>query len=372
MPEIEFTDNQVIIKIPKAVLVLTKAQFIEALRQGKAYRRHNEQRRRSNRIQTDEKGCQVPIVNGRGESSDNTAIKEEHLEVILQTWTRASKAILKRWNNYAYRTFFYLDLNSGSGLYSDIQDRNKPLEPLRGSPLIFLDAARDTALPCEVTLCERNKVAAVELRQNIVTRYQDARIDPNGDDDWDHRYYAGRYNLLQPVAFMDDFPIRSHLISASYDDIFDQFLARLMDVQGNRPTLCQPFGMVYSDENGTKQPWDFFREIAQRFPKIDILIHIGATGHKRSLSSPYVPRVDQPIDTIINSIDKTYWLVREPYTRQQWTFLLGTNWSSFPMFKKQGFWPHQSPQGKKFLYDVSVILHQEDHPINEGHEEVIV
>lgn len=37
--EIAFEDGQVIIPLPKAVLVLTRAQFIEALRRGKAWRR---------------------------------------------------------------------------------------------------------------------------------------------------------------------------------------------------------------------------------------------------------------------------------------------------------------------------------------------
>jgi hypothetical protein len=36
---IQFIDNQVIIPIPKAILVLTRAQFIQALRRGKSYRR---------------------------------------------------------------------------------------------------------------------------------------------------------------------------------------------------------------------------------------------------------------------------------------------------------------------------------------------
>jgi hypothetical protein len=43
MAEIEFSGNQVIIRIQKAILVLTKAQFIEALRHGKAYRRRQNQ-----------------------------------------------------------------------------------------------------------------------------------------------------------------------------------------------------------------------------------------------------------------------------------------------------------------------------------------
>ena len=39
MPEIEFVGNQVLIPIPKALLVLTKEEFLRALTRGKAYRR---------------------------------------------------------------------------------------------------------------------------------------------------------------------------------------------------------------------------------------------------------------------------------------------------------------------------------------------
>jgi hypothetical protein len=50
MPDIEFVDNHVIIQIPKALLVLTRAQFIEALRHGKAYRRREQLEKRMEAI----------------------------------------------------------------------------------------------------------------------------------------------------------------------------------------------------------------------------------------------------------------------------------------------------------------------------------
>jgi hypothetical protein len=46
MADIEVVDHQYVIRLPKMVLVLTKAQFIEALRQGKAYRRRERQAQR--------------------------------------------------------------------------------------------------------------------------------------------------------------------------------------------------------------------------------------------------------------------------------------------------------------------------------------
>jgi len=39
MIEIQIIDGQVIVTLPKAVLVLTRQEFIQALRRGKAWRR---------------------------------------------------------------------------------------------------------------------------------------------------------------------------------------------------------------------------------------------------------------------------------------------------------------------------------------------
>jgi hypothetical protein len=46
MADVEFSENQVIVRIPKAVLVLTKQEFLRALQRGKAYRRREQQKRR--------------------------------------------------------------------------------------------------------------------------------------------------------------------------------------------------------------------------------------------------------------------------------------------------------------------------------------
>jgi hypothetical protein len=46
MPDIEFVDNQVLIRIPKALLVLTKQEFLQALKRGKAYRRREQRAKR--------------------------------------------------------------------------------------------------------------------------------------------------------------------------------------------------------------------------------------------------------------------------------------------------------------------------------------
>jgi hypothetical protein len=37
--DVEFIDNQVLIRIPKAILILTKQEFFQALKRGKTYKR---------------------------------------------------------------------------------------------------------------------------------------------------------------------------------------------------------------------------------------------------------------------------------------------------------------------------------------------
>jgi hypothetical protein len=54
--EIMFENNQVIIPIPKAVLVMTWQQFIEALKRGKAYRRAQQRSARVKPIEGDKRG----------------------------------------------------------------------------------------------------------------------------------------------------------------------------------------------------------------------------------------------------------------------------------------------------------------------------
>ena len=54
--EIVFQEGQVIIPIPKAVLVMTRQQFIEALKRGKTYRRAQERSARVAPIEGDHRG----------------------------------------------------------------------------------------------------------------------------------------------------------------------------------------------------------------------------------------------------------------------------------------------------------------------------
>lgn len=48
-------------------------------------------------------------------------------------------------------------------------------------------------------------------------------------------------------------------------------------------------------------------------------------------------------------IGKKAWLIREPFGKHQWSFILGVNWEEFPEFKKIGFHKTSSTQGQNIL-----------------------
>ena len=55
--DISFEGDQVIVQVPKAVLVMTRQQFIEALRRGKAYRRREALAQRLTKSAQDQRGA---------------------------------------------------------------------------------------------------------------------------------------------------------------------------------------------------------------------------------------------------------------------------------------------------------------------------
>jgi hypothetical protein len=56
---------------------------------------------------------------------------------------------------------------------------------------------------------------------------------------------------------------------------------------------------------------------------------------------------------LIRDVPKRYWLIREPYYQHQWTFLIGTNWDTFPDFSRHGFVTIDSPHGREIMRLIS-------------------
>ena len=60
--------------------------------------------------------------------------------------------------------------------------------------------------------------------------------------------------------------------------------------------------------------------------------------------------------TYVNKIDKKCWLIREPYGKQQWSFLLGTYGDIFDDYKKYEFYRIDSEEGKDIFYLLNTTL----------------
>jgi len=95
----------------------------------------------------------------------------------------------------------------------------------------------------------------------------------------------------------------------------------------------QQYGLAYFDNDNLRFCHELAKTITACRPKIDLLFYFGATNDKR------VQKANGESQTLINKmtdIGKDVWLIKEPVSRMQRTFLLGTN-GKFGSWKKEGW-----------------------------------
>jgi len=240
--------------------------------------------------------------------SDYTSYKQLHLGVILKTHLRICQAILTRKPEWSRREYHYFDLNAGPGLYL-YQD-----EFIKGSPLLFCEAWRTIAIPCQAHFFEINDSLRTELiwhLRNFMDHHPEMAFSFLGD----HRKFLPCY--------------------------FDE-----ADAQKPR----KKFGLVYSDPTGQLPPFNLLARMfkGKSYSTLDVLIYLSATNIKRQLFA-YGCKLNQRLEDLLQAIPKKYWIVREPCGRHQWTFLLGTNWTNFPIFETLGFHRIDSAIGKSII-----------------------
>ena len=233
-------------------------------------------------------------MNGYG-TSPSTATKDKHFKEILNTHMTISKSIMSRYD-WAIKKYYYFDLNAGPGI--DHKGR-------KGSPKIFLDAAIDKRLPFEAYFFEIEKPTATILR-----------------------HHAQGLGKVMEGNHHDTFPPLFNEIVSPYT-----------------------FGLVYSDETGKVPPFNLLSECfsCPGFARIDVLIYIASANVKRALKRNNT-RHFMRLSALIKLIDKKQWIIREPQDKHQWTFLIGSNWPSFPAFEKLGFYRIESARGKEIMH----------------------
>jgi len=243
--------------------------------------------------------------NGVG-ASEYTRYKQQHLNQILRTHLRICSGILKAHNGWANEQYHYFDLNAGPGIY--LHDG----EIIKGSPLVFLEEQKAIDMKCHGVFFE---------------------IDD-----------SHRTRLIHNVADYADKPGLSFAFHGNHE----KFLPCYFPSPQKRAKRV--FGLVYSDPTGSNPPFELLQSMLECkcFSTLDVLLYFSATNYKRQLMAPACPLAER-LNEVLGGINKKHWIVREPYGRHQWTFLIGTNWTKFPEFKQVGFHRIDRPEGEKIL-----------------------
>jgi len=239
----------------------------------------------------------MPILNNVGIST-NTPTKQQDFRSVLSLHLKITQAVLNK-HQWTDDTYYYFDLTAGPGKYTDGKTC------IVGSPLIFLNLTYK--MKRHALMVEKNFENYLSLSSYAKTadcRYGDSRlILPN----W-----------LQTESHKQDDGVK--------------------------------YGLCYVDPTGDPPPFEMLADASHhnQFTRIDILMYLSATNIKRWRMNPKLSYNTSLIDALCN-IDKKHWIIREPKSQHQWTFLLGTNWNAFPPYKNRGFHRVRSKQGQEIL-----------------------
>jgi three-Cys-motif partner protein len=244
----------------------------------------------------------MPVLNCVG-FSDSTSVKQNDFEIIIKTHIKAAclGIIGKADNSWAGNSYLYFDMNAGPGFYNGIS----------GSPIIFLnEAAKYDRTLFDVFLFESNELNFQQLKENIANCHYPKNIN---------------IRILNTDSSSD---ILKHVPSKGFPK----------------------YGLIYSDPTGQVPPFETLAKISNitQCKKIDIVVNFAATTIKRIRGS-HVCSESQTLKDYLSKINKQHWMVREPNSRHQWSFVIGSNWKDFPAFKKQDFHGIESKRGSSIF-----------------------
>jgi three-Cys-motif partner protein len=226
-----------------------------------------------------------------------TAQKNEDFQYILHLHIKITRATLYR-NPWASKRYHYFDITAGPG----------GGQFGLGSPLIFMGEIGLAEIPYQAVFIDQDERACERLTTALSPYMSQGRIS----------VHCGNH----------------HEILKKY--IFD-----------GRPDNKQ-FGLIYDDPSGQIPSFDLLADFATCHHRIDILVYVSSTNIKRQYHCNLCS-CNLRLDEYIKRIPKRVWLIREPQGCHQWTFLIGTNWDSFPAFKNKGFYYIDSPEGQAIL-----------------------
>lgn len=244
----------------------------------------------------------MPVENGLGWSEEWTPEKQRLFGSIVKIHLMMSNRAMQNWGQKRY---YYFDLHAGVGIHSEYGD---------GSPLIFARTANEfrnshpgfiysgLAVECNRESCEK-------LIENI-------------DDQW---FMAARHG--------DNRIVLSEYSSDSYRNAF---------------------GLVYCDPtNPSQMPFVELANFFKYWQRADLLIALSATQIKRAKKST--------LENYLSEIRRTKknWMVREPFSCFQWTFIYGTN-GPIPEWHKEGFYSIDTKAGQNIFSKLNKPKGEED------------
>lgn len=271
-------------------------------------------------------------INGSYGFSENTPLKQKHLAELMHAMFPAIRSIMKR-QDWALKDWAtYIDMTAGPGYYPEFN--------LRGSPLIAIDTAYETGLALNSWLFEQDAQTYEHLLENLEAR---TGLFLERSDD------SIRRAFLCDGRQKDPSEMGITVMNQSYEIGLPHVLAVERQQQGKGYNKKRyRFGMLYLDENGKVPPIGYLQAIAGVLPRIDLVIQLATTTIKRRLHSAVDPW-PYSLAEVIDMIGKDYWIVREPFGKHNWSFLVGTNWDSFPELRSQGFRRTNTPDGQELL-----------------------
>lgn len=242
----------------------------------------------------------MPIINGLGYSQEWTPEKQRFLRRYLRLHLTIANGAMRKWKQNRY---YYFDLNAGQGVNPETGED--------GSPLIFVQEAERTPIEYCGYMIEQN----------------------------DENFNVLQANLNRTSAW------RAAAIHADHNEYMIDFCQQKYE---------NSFGLFYADPSGVNDmPFNLLATISRFWKKADILIAISPTSVKRDR------RAHNKVDLVerLERIKKSNWIVREPFSKHQWTFLYGTN-GPVPTWKKEGFYSIDSPQGREYLDQINLTKNE--------------
>lgn len=235
-----------------------------------------------------------------------TKIKIEHFSKIVAMHLAVTQAVLNKFKSKFPQHYCYIELTAGKGFSPD---------GYKGSTIAFLEEAEDEKfkLPYRADFIECDKKNISELEETLNgEKAKQGWISEN----W---YFHCR----------------------KYEDVIPMLLSH----------KTYEFGLVFVDPSGNLPDFDTLHYIAEKRPKMEILIYLPSTNVKRTYQY-----TDKRLTDYIDRIGKQNWLIRKPIAWDQfkWTFLLGSNANIFKNYKSIEFYRLDSNEGKDILVKLNL------------------